>query len=147
MHTSASDRVRICRVGRVPAGARTGREPNSQTCTGAFATTAGLKSAEDGDRRGPATRLAKSAASAAAETDDRPERLSEALTMRQHEVLALLAAGYPMKAVARRLGITYRTVTFHKYRTMQRLGISTNAGLIAYALTRSNIAPDATTSA
>jgi DNA-binding CsgD family transcriptional regulator len=56
------------------------------------------------------------------------------LTGREHEVLALLAVGYPMKQVAYRLGITYRTVTFHKYRMMQRLGIKTNAGLVHYAL-------------
>lgn len=59
---------------------------------------------------------------------------SKAVTSRECEVLALLAAGYPMKQIAFRLGITYRTVTFHKYRIMERLGITTNAGLVAYAL-------------
>ena len=72
---------------------------------------------------------------------------AERLTSRQYEVLALLAAGYPMKAVAHRLGITYRTVTFHKYRTMQKLGITTNAGLIAYGLTRKNASEQGTSSA
>jgi len=47
-----------------------------------------------------------------------------------------LAAGHPMKCIAHHLGITYRTVTFHKYRMMERLGISTNAGLMTYALKR-----------
>jgi len=56
------------------------------------------------------------------------------LTNREHEVLALLAAGYPMKQIAYRLGITYRTVTFHKYRMMDRLGIRTTVGLLQYAL-------------
>jgi DNA-binding CsgD family transcriptional regulator len=56
------------------------------------------------------------------------------LTKREYEVLALLSAGYPMKQIAYRLGITYRTVTFHKYRMMQRLGINTNAGLVHYAV-------------
>ena len=59
------------------------------------------------------------------------------LTGREYEVLALLAAGYPMKQIAYRLGITYRTVTFHKYRMMQRLGIRTNAGLMHYAIRNS----------
>jgi DNA-binding NarL/FixJ family response regulator len=59
---------------------------------------------------------------------------SQELSGREYEVLALLAAGYPMKEIAFRLGITYRTVTFHKYKMMERLGVSTNAGLIAYAL-------------
>src|SRR6266699_455264 len=58
------------------------------------------------------------------------------LTGREYEVLALLAAGYPMKQIAYRLGITYRTVTFHKYRMMHRIGIRTNAGLMGYALKR-----------
>jgi DNA-binding NarL/FixJ family response regulator len=60
----------------------------------------------------------------------------ETVTDREYEVLALLAAGYPMKQIAFRLGITYRTVTFHKYRMMDRLGIKTNAGLMTYALKR-----------
>jgi DNA-binding NarL/FixJ family response regulator len=59
------------------------------------------------------------------------------VTDREYEVLGLLAAGYPMKQIAYRLGITYRTVTFHKYRMMERLGITTNAGLMTYALQRS----------
>jgi len=59
---------------------------------------------------------------------------SRELTDREYEVLALLIAGHPMKRIAYRLGITYRTVTFHKYRMMERLGIKTNAGLMAYAL-------------
>src|SRR5207244_1892908 len=40
---------------------------------------------------------------------------SQELTHREYEVLALLAVGHPMKRIAYRLGITYRTVTFHKY--------------------------------
>jgi len=63
---------------------------------------------------------------------------SQDLSRREYEVLALLAAGYPMKQVAYRLGITYRTVTFHKYRAMQRLAVRNNAGLLSYAL-RNNI--------
>ena len=41
-----------------------------------------------------------------------------------------------MKRIADRLGISYRTVAFHKYRMMERLGIKTNAGLLIYALKR-----------
>jgi DNA-binding NarL/FixJ family response regulator len=56
------------------------------------------------------------------------------LTSREREVLELLANGLAMKVIAYRLGITYRTVAFHKYKMMQRLGIRTNAGLTTYAL-------------
>jgi DNA-binding NarL/FixJ family response regulator len=66
---------------------------------------------------------------------------SDEPTGRECEVLALLAAGDSMKRIAHRLGITYRTVTFHKYRMMERLGITTNAGLINYALKR-NVSED-----
>jgi len=69
------------------------------------------------------------------------------LTDRENEVLGLLAAGYPMKQIAHRLGITYRTVTFHKYRMMEKLGIGTNAGLVTYALERKileNMGPNRT---
>ena len=72
------------------------------------------------------------------------------LTDRENEVLGLLAAGYPMKRIAHRLGITYRTVTFHKYRMMEKLGIGTNAGLVTYALERNifaNIGPNQTAAA
>ena len=40
----------------------------------------------------------------------------------------------PMKAVARQLSITARTVAFHKYRAMEVLGLRDNAGLIDFAL-------------
>jgi len=59
---------------------------------------------------------------------------SAELTTREREVLELLASGVAMKVIAHRLGITYRTVAFHKYKMMQRLGIRTNAGLTTYAL-------------
>ena len=66
-----------------------------------------------------------------------PENASlRELSNRQYEVLALLAAGFPMKEVAYRLGITYRTATFHKHKMMERLGISSMAGLMSYALKR-----------
>ena len=56
------------------------------------------------------------------------------LSARQQEVLTLLVNGLPMKAVARRLSITPRTVAFHKYRTMEMLGLRDNAALVRYAM-------------
>ncbi len=58
------------------------------------------------------------------------------LTERQQEVLALLVQGNTMKEVAAILKITKRTVAFHKYRIMERLGVSSNAELIRYAIRR-----------
>lgn len=56
------------------------------------------------------------------------------LTLRQKEVLQLLAEGYSMKQVARVLNITPRTVAFHKYSMMEHLGVSSSAELISYAM-------------
>jgi len=59
---------------------------------------------------------------------------SEALTPRQREILQLLAEGHSMKAIAAVLGVTPRTVAFHKYRMMEQLQVKSTAELIQYAL-------------
>ncbi len=58
----------------------------------------------------------------------------EDLTPREREVLLLLAEGKPMKQVADILGITTRTVAFHKYRIMANLGIKSSAELVQFAV-------------
>ncbi len=55
------------------------------------------------------------------------------LTARQTEVLQLLAEGRSMKEVAAVLGLTPRTVAFHKYRIMEVIGAKSNAELIQFA--------------
>ena len=57
-----------------------------------------------------------------------------ALTPREREVVRLLAAGNSMPQVASALGITSRTVAFHKYRAMEALGVKTSSELIAVAV-------------
>lgn len=59
---------------------------------------------------------------------------SAKLSSRELEVLELLVGGLPMKSVARRLGITPRTVAFHKYRAMEQLGLKGNAELVDFAI-------------
>jgi DNA-binding NarL/FixJ family response regulator len=56
------------------------------------------------------------------------------LTPRQREVLQLLAEGHSAKEVAAILGISTRTVEFHKYRIMEELNLKTSAELIQYAI-------------
>jgi DNA-binding NarL/FixJ family response regulator len=56
------------------------------------------------------------------------------LTLRQREVLKLLAAGKTMKEVAALMGISKRTAECHKYEMMRRIGITTTAALIRYAV-------------
>ncbi len=56
------------------------------------------------------------------------------LTLRQREVLQLLAEGRTMKEVANMLSVTPRTVAFHKYRIMEENKLKTNAELIHFAI-------------
>ena len=68
--------------------------------------------------------------------DDKQGRRNglEKLTVRQREVLQLLAEGNTMKKTAGILCLTPRTIAFHKYRIMEELKIETNAELIQFAL-------------
>jgi DNA-binding CsgD family transcriptional regulator len=61
------------------------------------------------------------------------------LTLRQREVLQLLADGRSMKEVAFALQIKPRTVAYHKYRMMDDFNLSSNAALLRFAL-RENVA-------
>jgi len=63
-----------------------------------------------------------------------PHLHDDKLTARQREVLQLLAEGRLMKEVADVLGVTPRTVAFHKYTIMEQLGLKTSAELIQYAV-------------
>ena len=56
------------------------------------------------------------------------------LTLRQREVLQLLAEGRTMKEVANMLSVTPRTVAFHKYRIMEEHKLKTNAELVHFAI-------------
>jgi DNA-binding NarL/FixJ family response regulator len=56
------------------------------------------------------------------------------LSPRELEVLKLLVRGMQMKVVAYNLGITARTVAFHKYRAMEQLGLRSNPELIDFAI-------------
>lgn len=56
------------------------------------------------------------------------------LTLRQREVLQLIAEGRTMKEIASTLDISPRTAESHKYEAMQILGVSTTAELIQYAI-------------
>jgi DNA-binding NarL/FixJ family response regulator len=79
----------------------------------------------------------REAVRAAAGTPGRHEarqRTARAITPRASEVVRLLARGKPMKEVAAHLGISARTVAFHKYKTMRALGLDSSAALVRYAV-------------
>jgi DNA-binding NarL/FixJ family response regulator len=63
-------------------------------------------------------------------------RAIDPLTPRQREILHLLAEGKQAKEIAAVLGISSKTVEFHKYRIMDALGIRTVAELTRYAVKR-----------
>ncbi len=56
------------------------------------------------------------------------------LTLRQREVLQLLAEGRSMKEAAFILNVSPRTIAFHKYTMMEHLHIKSTAELVQYAL-------------
>ena len=62
------------------------------------------------------------------------------LTIRQKEVLQLLAEGRSMKEVALKLKLSPRTVAYHKYTMMEHLRIRSSAELIEFAIRSSLVA-------
>lgn len=56
------------------------------------------------------------------------------LTVRQREVLKLVAQGYSAKEVAAKLGISVRTAEAHKANVVEALGLSSTAELVQYAI-------------
>lgn len=61
-------------------------------------------------------------------------RDQKGLTPRQKAILQLLVRGLPMKEIARELNLRPSTVSFHKYRIMEIVGVKRNAELITYAI-------------
>jgi len=61
-------------------------------------------------------------------------KLQQEVTQRERDVLRLVAEGHPMKEVGDILGISLRTVAYHKYRMWEKLGIKTDAELVRYAM-------------
>ena len=58
----------------------------------------------------------------------------ERLTLRQREVLQLIAEGYTTKAIATRLKLSVKTVETHRAQLMERLEIRDVPGLVKFAL-------------
>lgn len=60
--------------------------------------------------------------------------LRPALTGRELEILALIADGKTSRAIARKLGITVRTVETHRANMMAKLDVDNAAALVRYAV-------------
>jgi DNA-binding NarL/FixJ family response regulator len=63
-----------------------------------------------------------------------PDSLADLLTLRQKEVLRLVAEGNSTKDVARQLGLSTKTVEAHRAAIMQRLEIRDLASLVRFAV-------------
>lgn len=64
------------------------------------------------------------------------------LTLRQREVLRLVAEGSSSKQIAARLGLSTKTVEAHRAAIMERLGIRDIAGLVRFAVRAGLVTPD-----
>ena len=62
------------------------------------------------------------------------ERMLGKLTARQREVLQLVAEGRSLKEIASAIHVSVKTVEFHKYNVMERLGVRSNAELTTIAI-------------
>lgn len=65
-----------------------------------------------------------------------PDPEAKILTLREREVLALIAEGHINKEIAGRLGVGVRTIETHRERIMRKLNVHTVAGLTKYAISR-----------
>jgi two-component system invasion response regulator UvrY len=60
----------------------------------------------------------------------------EALTDREFEVLRLIAQGKTVSEIAEQLDLSVKTVSTYRTRLLEKMGLKTNAELMAYALRR-----------
>lgn len=68
-------------------------------------------------------------------SDTEPDTGGEGrLPMRQREILQLVAEGRTLKEIASTLGLSPKTVEYHKSKLMEQLGLHTTAELTKYAL-------------
>ena len=70
----------------------------------------------------------------AAESEERKRAEQDPLSEREREVLRLLALGHTNQEIAKQLYISVRTAETHRAHIMQKLGLSSRAELVRYAL-------------
>jgi two-component system response regulator NreC len=77
-----------------------------------------------------------------ADAQERAEAEADPLSEREHEVLRLLALGHTNQEIAKTLYISVRTAETHRAHIMQKLGLSSRAELVRYALHHGLIGDD-----
>jgi DNA-binding NarL/FixJ family response regulator len=78
---------------------------------------------------------------AAAEAETGGRAGSDPLSEREHEVLRLLALGHTNQEIATMLFISVRTAETHRAHIMRKLGLSTRAEIVRYALATGHLEP------
>jgi DNA-binding NarL/FixJ family response regulator len=68
------------------------------------------------------------------EAETRKQYPHETLSEREVQILKMITAGQPLGDIADRLHLSPKTVSTHKMRLMQKLGIDNNADLVRYAM-------------
>jgi DNA-binding CsgD family transcriptional regulator len=63
------------------------------------------------------------------------------LSLREREVLQLVVAGKSAKEIGDVLHVSAKTVEFHKYRMLKKLGLHSTVELARYALERHMLGP------
>ena len=72
--------------------------------------------------------------------DDERRPKTSHLTSREREVVQLLAEGKVMKEAAVLLNVSTRTIAFHKYTVMRKLGLRSSAELVRLAISQGIVA-------
>jgi DNA-binding NarL/FixJ family response regulator len=70
-----------------------------------------------------------------------PPTVNDLLTLRQVEILTLIAQGRASKEIAHMLGLSSKTVDVHRGRIMERLSVNDIAGLTRYAVRSGLVIP------
>ena len=84
---------------------------------------------------------------AAAEAEQAARTASDPLSDREREVLRLLALGHTNQEIAGMLYISVRTAETHRAHIMRKLGLSTRAEIVRYALATGHLEPQPAASA
>jgi DNA-binding NarL/FixJ family response regulator len=58
----------------------------------------------------------------------------ESLSEREFQILCMIAAGKPPRAIAAELNVSVKTVGTHRARLLQKMGLKNNAELVQYAI-------------
>ena len=78
---------------------------------------------------------------AVAETYAGPDSSTDALSVRERQVLQLIAESKSTKNIAALIGLSPKTVESHRTKLMRKLDIHDTAGLVRYAIRKGIIAP------